>query len=260
MPDLTRGAVRLHYERQGRGKPLVFIHGNSCNHTFFAPQAAHFAATHMVVSVDLRGHGASDKPDWDYTVHGLAEDVAWLCGELGIARTVAVGHSLGGVVAVQLAARHPGLCEAVVALDSALVPAAGRPSRMTYLLNGLRGPDYLNFIRHYFQSAFEPYDDQEMRRRIMAMIETTPQHVMASLFEHIGRFDWQGALRAATCPLLYVTAERPRGDLDRLREYVPNLFMGQTVGSGHFQTLLVPDQVNAMLGRFLAMLGWVQGR
>jgi pimeloyl-ACP methyl ester carboxylesterase len=256
MPELLRGAVRLHYQLAGRGRVLVFIHGNSCDLDFFAPQAAQFAAAHTVLSVDLRGHGQSDKPDWDYTVHGLAEDTAWLCGELGIDRAVLVGHSLGGAVAVQLAARHPGLAAGVAALDSALAPHPGRPSRLTALLGGLRGPEYLKYVRHYFESAFEPGDAPAVKEDILRRICATPQHVMVSLFEHAGRWDWQTALSCLDIPLLYLLARRPRGDLARLAELVPGLVTGQTVGSGHFMTLLVPAQVNAMLARFLELIGW----
>ncbi|MBF0482111.1 MAG: alpha/beta hydrolase [Desulfovibrionaceae bacterium] len=256
MPELLRGAVRLHYRLAGRGRALVFIHGNSCDQDFFAPQAACFAATHTVLSLDLRGHGQSDKPVWDYTVHGLAEDVAWLCGELGVARAALIGHSLGGAVAVQAACRHPGLAACVAALDSALIPGPGRPSRLTALLGGLSGPDYLKAARRYFESAFEPDDDPAVKEDILRRICLTPRHVMVSLFEHSGRFDWQTALASLEAPLLYLMAKRQRGDLGRLAELVPGLTIGQTVGSGHFMTLLVPEQVNAMLARFLEMTGW----
>src|SRR5919108_486480 len=52
----------------------------------------------------------------------LADDVAWLCGQLGVEKPVVVGHSMGGNVALELAARHPALPAAVVAVDSPIVP------------------------------------------------------------------------------------------------------------------------------------------
>jgi len=66
---LERDGVKLHYEEAGAGDPpFVFVHGWCCNHTYFAPQFDHFAKNHRVVAVDLRGHGASDKPEQDYTI------------------------------------------------------------------------------------------------------------------------------------------------------------------------------------------------
>ena len=55
--------MKLAYSEEGRAAPaFVFVHGWCCDRSFFAPQAAHFAGRHRVVSVDLRGHGQSDAP------------------------------------------------------------------------------------------------------------------------------------------------------------------------------------------------------
>ena len=98
---------------------MVFVHGWTCNHTHFAPQVAHFATDHRVLAVDLRGHGASDAPEQRYTVTAFADDVAWLCTETGVERPVLVGHSMGGTVVLDVAARYPELARAVVMLDAA---------------------------------------------------------------------------------------------------------------------------------------------
>jgi len=63
MPTIVRNGIKLVFEDRSAGKPaFVFVHGTSCNRSFFAPQAEHFARRHRVVSIDLRGHGESDKP------------------------------------------------------------------------------------------------------------------------------------------------------------------------------------------------------
>src|SRR5262245_9323768 len=102
------------------GKPaLVFVHGWTCNRTFFAPQAAHFAGQHRAVSVDLRGHGESDKPQGPYPVSAYADDIAFLVDRLGLGRVVAVGHSLGGLIVLQLAAAYPDQVAGIVMVDPA---------------------------------------------------------------------------------------------------------------------------------------------
>ena len=79
--------------------------------------------------MDLRGHGESDKPSQTYTMDGLADDLAWLLGELGVARPVVVGHSMGGVVALVLAARYPELPAAIVMVDMPTAALDGPPPR-----------------------------------------------------------------------------------------------------------------------------------
>lgn len=57
----------LSYDESGRGSStLLFVHGWLCNRSFFAPQFEYFSSRHRVVSVDLRGHGDSDKPRQAY--------------------------------------------------------------------------------------------------------------------------------------------------------------------------------------------------
>ena len=66
---------------------------------------------------------------------------------------------------------------------------------------------------------------------------------------------WDGEEAAAACrvPALLISSATPLSDLSRFQELTPQLVTGQTVGAGHFITLLVPEQVNAMIERFLVM-------
>ena len=66
MQKLIRDGVALAYEEAGSGDPpLLLVHCWCCDHSYFQPQFEHFQRDHRVVAVDLRGHGASDKPVQD---------------------------------------------------------------------------------------------------------------------------------------------------------------------------------------------------
>jgi hypothetical protein len=108
-----REDVSLYYELTSGGlAPVILLHGWSCDHTFLAPQAAHFGcAGHAVVSLDFRGHGRSDKPEQPYLIGGFADDVASICGELELAKPILIGHSMGGSspsISPRDGQRHPG--------------------------------------------------------------------------------------------------------------------------------------------------------
>ena len=258
MSRLERDGVALFYEEAGQsGPPVLLVHGWCCDHTYLSAQFEHFARSgHRVVAVDLRGHGRSDKPRQNYTMQVFADDLAWICEEVGLEKPVVIGHSMGGIVAFDLAARYPEMPSAVVMLDATVVLPSAARAAIPGFLEELRGPDYRESLRRYAASAlFIPTDDGEREERILRQMSSTPQHVLVSAFEGLRDYDPAVATGGPAVPGLYVAADelQPRSDMDRFHEMFPRILYGKTVGSGHFCQLEVPDQVNAMIDRFLAI-------
>ncbi len=255
MRKLVRDGVALAYEEAGSGvPPVLLVHGWTCDHTYFAPQVEHFGRRHRVIAVDLRGHGESDKPRQEYTMAGFADDLAWLCGKLGVQRPVVIGHSMGGVIALELAARRPDLPLALILLDAPVVTPPAFDDQVRPLRERLLGPDYREAMRRIAADMFLPTDDPERKARIVESMSATPRHVMVSALDGMDGCDSAAAAAACKVPVLNVaSAGGHMPDLQRFGELCPQLVNGQTVGAGHFHQLEVPDQVNAMIERFLAI-------
>ena len=258
MRSLRRDQVELFYEQSnGGGAPLVLVHGWCCDHSYFAPQLEHFAGRgYNVVAVDLRGHGGSGKPKQAYTMQVFADDLAWMCGELELSKPVVVGHSMGGIVGFDLAARYPDLPAALVMLNSAVVlPPASRDAIPAFL-HKLADAGYRQALGDYVAAAlFLPSDDPRRRQLILEAMPSTPQHVIVSAFEGLRDYEAAEVAGGVAVPCLYIAANEPvpRSDMALLRQLLPKMLSGQTVGSGHFCQLEVPEQVNAMIERFLAI-------
>jgi len=255
MQHLTRDGVKLFFEDTGSGDPpILLVHGWTCDHTYMAPQFEHFRRTHRVIAVDLRGHGQSDKPKQAYTMAAFADDLAWLCGQLKVKKPIMIGHSMGGVIGVELAARFPEVPGAVVTLDSPIVPPQELIDGIAApTIEALRGPGYREVQRKMVaEMLFLPTDDPARKARIIDAMSSAPQHVMASAFENIF-IDTVAIVATCKVPLLILMAAQPLSDVVRLRQVCSNVVIGQTVGAGHFHQLEVPDQVNAMIDRFLAV-------
>ncbi len=252
---LCRDGTWLHSVEGGSGPgSLVFIHGLGGSHRNFAPQMQHFSSAYHVVAVDLRGHGASQGPMPADAIAACADDVAWQCREMGLGRPVLVGHSAGGHVAAQIAEAYPELPAAVVFLDSSLVFGPDRLPSVRAMVDRFHGPEHREAVRTFAQGLFAPEDDPDRRNRIAEEMAALPQPVLTALASSLVAWRADEVLAGCALPLLYI-GSRGRPELDELRGTCPNFEYGQVVGTGHFLQLEVPDQVNAMIDRFLRTHG-----
>jgi pimeloyl-ACP methyl ester carboxylesterase len=109
MRAKQRQGVKLSYKIASEIKQpnFVLIHNAGGNHQFLKEQFAHLKQLGQVLSVDLRGHGESDKPKQDYTVESFADDVAYLCHEHEIQKAIFIGLNYGANIAIELANKTP---------------------------------------------------------------------------------------------------------------------------------------------------------
>jgi len=109
VPTVSATGVRLFYQETGApdAPPLVLIMGWGGDHTAWAFQIPAPLEGYRVIAHDNRGAGQSDQPDAPYSITGIADDVAALLAHLGIDRAHVCGASMGGMIAQELALRHP---------------------------------------------------------------------------------------------------------------------------------------------------------
>jgi pimeloyl-ACP methyl ester carboxylesterase len=111
MPETRRSGLRIHYRVEGRGAPVVLVHGYTASgwaNWIAAGWAERLAGHHTLIIPDLRGHGRSEKPHAveAYSRQALAADVLAVMDEEGIETAPVVGYSMGGMVALELLGRH----------------------------------------------------------------------------------------------------------------------------------------------------------
>ena len=120
MPELEVNGTRLYYQQSGQGPDVVLVHAVTSNQAvwMFTGLVDTLAAHFRVTSYDLRGHGASDRPQTGYTSAAMAEDFKQLHAALGLEPAFLVGHSFGGVIALHAALLSPEAVAGVVLSDS----------------------------------------------------------------------------------------------------------------------------------------------
>lgn len=102
MPDIS-----LYYTVQGAGPPLLLLHGNGEDGSYFVHQRDYFAQWYTVYTIDSRGHGKTPRGTAPFTIAQMAEDLLDLMDDLDIAQARILGFSDGGNIALSFALANP---------------------------------------------------------------------------------------------------------------------------------------------------------
>jgi pimeloyl-ACP methyl ester carboxylesterase len=207
VPNADLAGVELFYERAGSGKPeLLFIPGWCCDHTAFQPQFDHFAPAHAVTALDLRGVGRSEVPDEGYSIPELADDVAAFCAELGLEKPVLVGHSLGGMIAVELGGKRPSLPRALVLVDPGPIdPLPATTEFFRAFAGQLAGSSGEEVRREYVHDMGAR--DEELAGWIVEHMCLPAQPVAAAVIRGVSEWNGREPLARCTAPALLLRDE-----------------------------------------------------
>jgi len=171
-------ALNLAHESVGSGPPLLVLHGLFGASSNWRAVARQLAATHTVLCVDQRNHGASPWADsMDYAE--MADDVLQLMNRLGLQDCAVMGHSMGGKTAMALALRHPARVRRLVVVDIAPVSYA---DTLTPFAEAMRGIDVLAAASR-----------AEVQRRLQHAVPDAGMvaFLMQNLVSHNDHFDWR---------------------------------------------------------------------
>ena len=120
------GGVKVFYQAEGSGQPVILIHGNGLSHGQWKYNIGPLSRSYKVFAPDLPGFGLSDKPEVNYGVSYYVEFLRSFIGELHISKPVMIGHSMGGAVAAGFAAKYPQEVAGLVLSDATGITPVGR--------------------------------------------------------------------------------------------------------------------------------------
>ena len=245
---LTRDGVKLAYIEAGAGEPaILLVHGMTGNHSGMMPLFEHVSKTHHVVAVDLRGHGQSDAPKSDYTDAMFGDDLMFICNQRGLKNPVGIGHSFGGSTLLHLAVNKPDFLGGLVLLDSGVRSAESKAAELKPVYDDPNP----NALREFLANRmYSPYDPPELREKNRTK-QQPPSHVLEAMEKTVLAFNAADAAAQVKLPALFILSSRPFTDPVTLGRLGPNWQVGQVVASGHSVQLVVPEQTNAMVDRFL---------
>jgi len=253
--------VRLFFTDEGAGDPpMLFVHGLSCDSNDWIWQLPHFTAAHRVLAVDLRGHGHSSAPTSGYDPVTLAADLAELLRDRACAPVVAVGHSLGGLVVSVLAADHPDLVCAVVAVDPAYLVVAETLERVAQLLGALESGDPVSLVQAMVAGADPSTTPAHLRCWQRRRVAAVPPHVLRQTVAGMSSgtdsvtsgASGEALLRRRQCPVLSIFTDPRRSAAERPLFADPRSESVTWEAAEHWLHQQHPAELNALVDRWLA--------
>lgn len=251
-------AVALHGVAQGVGADVVLSHALGMDLRSWDALAAALAPTHRVLRPDHRGHGSSPAPAGPYTMDALVEDAAAWLRVHAAGPVIWVGLSMGGMVGLGLAIRHPQLLRGlVVAHSCAHYPEAARAAWdqriATVAANGIAAIADTVMAR-YFHAAFRAQHPEVEAAARATLLATDPTGYLGCCHA-VRNVDWRDGLADIVCPTLVIAGALDQGAPIPLSEAiahgVPRARLQVLQEASHIGPLEQPKRFEAILRGFL---------
>jgi pimeloyl-ACP methyl ester carboxylesterase len=274
MSTAKVGNVELYYEEQGSGDPLLLIMGLAADSRAWMFQVPDFAARYRTIIFDNRGVGRSSKPAGPYTIHEMADDAVGLLDVLGIRRTHVVGVSMGGMIAQELALRHPERVRGLVLACTYPEPDADVERQRQFALTQFGGSmsaggemkidlaalDPMMFFQHLLPTVFnQEFIDREIAKLLPLFTGALEYGFsLEAIFGQVGAVMGHKAtdrLHTIKAPTLVITGDAdrliPAANSDVLAKHIPGAKLVKVPGGSHGFNFETPDVFNRAVLDFL---------
>lgn len=261
--SLAGHEIRYRDNGKSEAQALVFIHGWSCDSSFWKFQFPAFA-DFRIIALDLPGFGKSDKPhDIAYTLEFFAHAVHAVVEDAGITSPILIGHSMGYAVSREYLLLYPGRIKAVVNVDGAYfrIPPtqearAGFEMEVGVMLAAHEGQERPKAVHEFVESTFYGKTPEKLRSEIIKEMSSADPYAATSALREMLRLD-QWAERSFDVPslALYATNDYlPPNQEAYLKTVFPNLVYEEWNDTGHYLMLERPERFNSVLRRYLETL------
>ena len=274
MSTANVDAIELYYEEHGSGEPLLLIMGLAADSIAWMFQLPDFEKHYRVITFDNRGVGRSSKPAGPYTIAQMADDAAALLDVLKIERAHVVGVSMGGMIAQELALRHPERVRSLVLACTYAKPDAGVERQLEsslQLFGGTRGADGviqidvskldpMSFFQHLLPTVFNQQFIMTELPKLMQIFGGALQHgfSMEAILAQVGAtqgHDATARLSQIKVPTLVITGDNdqliPHACSDVLAKNIAGAKLIKIPGGSHGFNIEMPERFNQTVLQFL---------
>ena len=257
MSKVRVNDIEIHYQVEGEGEPLLFIHGLGSSLLDWEEQVSYFSKRYKVITLDLRGHGKTSKPKGPYSIHLFADDVAGLLKALEIDSTHIVGLSMGSATGFHLAINYPEVVKTLVVSNmSASVPVKTFAERKQYyfrlLIVKMLGMKKMGEVLG--PKIFVKPEHQHLRDLLAERWAKNDKKAYLSSLNALKNWSVLDDLHRITCPTLVIHAENDYSSLELKKDYtslIPKARLEIIEDAGHAVSMEKPQEYNTLIKTFL---------
>ncbi len=246
--------MRMYYEISGEGEPIVVLHGAYMNIQSMGDIIPMLAETRRVYAVELQGHGRTEDIDRSITYPALAEDVALFMDALNLPEADVFGYSMGAAVGFQLAVRHPGKVDQLVAAS------------LAYDIEGMQ-PEYRAMVPSMTPDMFTGTPIEQDWERLAPDPDGFDDFVTRMIGLEHEPVSWEEDVRTLQAPVLLISGDADvstlehsvamfrllgGGSMGDLGNPLPASRLAILPATSHTAIIRQPELLNAFIAPFLA--------
>lgn len=260
---IKANAISMNYEVKGDGQNLVLIHGAGDNLNMWYHQVPVFSETYRVITYDVRGSGKTESPEGEYSLLLYSEDLYQLMKAIGMENAYFLGYSMGGRIALELAATHPEVAKAVVLANSSaglISPSPEILARRKVLLEFLDMGDIKSVAEMMTIDAFSPNfkskNPTEFERYMRVKLQNKPRS-FARVMRSLGMPTPSPDLDKVECPVLLIVGENDSYMKVEQAKRIHQALVGSklvVLPTGHAAAIELPDKFNLAVLDFLSAI------
>ncbi|WP_133139916.1 alpha/beta fold hydrolase [Legionella genomosp. 1] len=246
--------MRPHERIDGNGKlNFVLIHNAGGNHHFFSYQVELLKQFGNIVWLDLPGHSGSEGIA-SYEMADLSALINKVCRELSLDNICLIGLNNGADIVFDTVLSHNLPIKHIILIDPPIFMDEKFIEEIEEFITALDTANYEEFVDDLVNALF--IDAKESTRKIAAdAFNQVEKKALQKMFK--GLIEWDrhstGKLSQISCPALCIITDEHHCRYQKLRQEAPQFEIGKVIGSKCWATLEVPEQVNAMIARFLQL-------
>lgn len=256
MPVVELPELKMYYEREGSGEPVVLIHGLGDGHEGWDHQVSALAkANFEAFAIDLRGHGQSEKTDANHSLERFAEDITYFMDTVEVSKAHIVGHSMGGHIAQLLALNFPEKIQSLTLIGTVCELKPRFRDKLQVRLAPIL--PFKSMIKQFAKRVFWKPQKEWVDDYLARVIMCGKKDFLGSA-KAIFRFRVCDRLGEITVPTLVMVGEHDRIEPVAESEKLHRLIDGSTLtiikDSGHGALVEQPEQTTEALLAFLTGL------